>query len=241
MLNSKKIIKSSKGILICATILSALLSFSSCVGYKNIVYKDVDETFSGDSVTKICIDLSFGNFTISTSKDDNFKIEAKDVPENFAVGVDDDTFRIDFNNKKNYDLKKLEKANIKLYVPEDVYEKIEINSGAASGSISGISGEDVDISCGKGYIDITDMNASEPVEINCGVGNIDVNDSIFDGLNLELGIGSFVYNGTINGDINIKNGIGSVTLNLENDEDEFKDKYDIDVETQNHAKITFNN
>lgn len=221
--------------------------------------KDIHQTFNSETVTKVDMDIPFGDLNITKSNDKMIHIDAENIPDEFDAKVEGTTFktscvrkRIGFITMPSFHLWGDNNATLNIALPEKVYASFILNMGAGETTASDIecgkfkidcgAGEvtftDVtcdngEIDCGAGQVNINDMDCKEKLDIDGGAGDINVINSTLGGLDLDQGVGQFEFKGTINGNIDADGGVGEMTFRLTNPETDFSKnggKYKMDID-----------
>ncbi|SHM93164.1 DUF4097 family beta strand repeat-containing protein [Ruminococcus flavefaciens] len=222
--------------------------------------KDMHETFSSESISRIELDIPYADITIAKSTDKMIHIDAENVPEMFVAKTEGSTFKTLCKKRKIgiITIPRLnfwddsENAVIKVALPEKEYSSFILDLGAGETTASDIKcgsfkldcgAGDItftnvkcsaaDIDCGAGQLNITGMDCKEKLEIDGGAGEINVLSSTVGGLDLDQGVGKFEFSGTINGNINADGGVGEMIFRLTNPETDFSKnggKYKMDID-----------
>ncbi len=91
--------------------------------------------------------------------------------------------------------------NIEIILPDEVYQKLEIDVGAGAIEIN-------DIRANSAYLDV-------------GAGTFDINDADLNNAVISCGVGEVSFKGKLTGECEISNGVGSSSFKLENDIDDY--------------------
>jgi hypothetical protein len=249
---------------IICLILGAILFLTGLILYYNtdnskyLDLKDYNETFDASDVTKLDLDISLADLTITQSDDNDIHINATDVPEEFTADVSNSTFSTRFNKKRGFYLNLFSfigKANInpsvEIKLPEKQYQSFILDMGAGDATIEEINCGNFkmecgagkveckniyctsgDIDCGAGEVIINNIKCKEPLMVDGGAGEVRISGTI-GGIDLDQGVGEFVFTGTINGDIDADGGVGELKFNLTNPASDFGEngKYSIDIDS----------
>lgn len=197
---------------------------STIVGGKNLT-ESYDEF---QDVEELNIDLKYGELIINESDSDNYVVKAEDVLTGYTCVNENGKLTIKDNIKSEW---RIGVGNdyhpiINLYIPKDVsLDKIKIDIGAGSVSVSSMKSDKLSIDIGAGKFEADNISADES-EIDVGAGSLLINQLVTDEITLNCGTGKLEINGMINGDADLECGLGNITLSLSNEESDFN--YDID-------------
>jgi DUF4097 and DUF4098 domain-containing protein YvlB len=193
---------------------------------------DFDSDFVG--VKSLNIDNSTGELRIETSDSDTFRVEARNVFEDFEAALKNDGELYVTDNKSEFQFFGLHinginnpNSKITIYIPEDFYaEEVKIDSGAGSVRIDRLNTEYLYISAGAGNIKADNVTASE-VKMDGGVGSVNFSDVNFTDADIDCGVGNLTISGVMLGDNKFDCGVGSVDLDLTGDIAD----YDLDIDS----------
>lgn len=193
---------------------------------------DFDKEFTGENISSLDIDISAGTLRIETG--DTFRVEAKNVPEDFQAEVSGDgTLAVDQTKNGIYFWgfhfrgASSPNARIIVYLPENFVAKdATISTGAGSVSVERLHSENLTVSTGTGGITGKDMTAKR-ADIDGGVGSGNFDGVSFTDADIKCGVGSLKLKGELLGDTSVDCGIGEVRLDLRGNA---KD-YDLDVDS----------
>ena len=197
-------------IFIICIIINAILSVVGHFSLSNS--KDFTKNYS--NINNIEIDLNSASIEIKSGTE--FKIEAKNVSDNFKVKerngnlyIDEDTFWL-WNNSG---------GKVILYIPTDLNE-LSIDTGTGTTIIKDITARNLELDMGAGILEIDNSTFYE-TNIDGGTGSVDVTNSSLTDLELDCGVGDISINGEIIGRSSINAGIGEITLNLTGGEENY--------------------
>lgn len=165
------------------------------------------------------IDISNGVAKLTIKPGDTFRVEGKNVSDDFKVTVNDGTLIVD--EKENFikifglnPRKKFSKTSITVYVPSDfTAQRIKIDCGVGEVSLEDLSTDKLYIDAGVGEIYGRNISASS-VTVDGGVGDITFNDVSFSNVDFDSGLGNLKIEGIILGDSKFDCGVGNIKLKI---------------------------
>lgn len=164
--------------------------------------------------TNLDIDLSASSINIK--KSDKFYLETNNDDVTVLEG---DTLRIkDKKRKLNF----RNNLNVTLYVSSDIFDKVNIDSGAGSLKIESLVSDNLVLDLGAGEVEIDNLVVNKKASINGGAGSIKVSNGIINNLDLEIGIGEVKLNAELQGNNKIDSGIGSLNITLFGNKSDYK-------------------
>lgn len=198
------------------------------------------------NVKNLDIDVDYGELIIKTADVEGIEINTKNITEKrFDCKLKGDTLKITYGGGFAFFTWRANSV-ITITVPSEMeFDKAEIENGAGSSRVEGISAKEMKIENGAGELKFTDIKIDDTLKmengagavimdnVNCGslkissgVGEITAKDTVCGGINIDNGIGAFSYSGEINGNAKIDNGIGEVRMNIKGNPSDYSFKVD---------------
>lgn len=228
------------------TAVAAGVALTSCANV-NVTLTDYNRTFTDSNFTEIEADISWGEFKIIPSSDNNVYVDAKDVPDTFKSEIKNGVLYINYYVKSNFKIPKDSKTIVTVKIPEKSYNKLKLDLGSGITSIQKLDvNNNIDIDCGSGELRLTDIKSNGALDIDGGSGDINITNSNFSGLDAELGSGNFsLASVAIYGNIDINCGSGNVDISLINPASDFNgdnSKYKLEIDSgSGNTNISYNN
>lgn len=222
MSTSNKIIKYisiSFAIFLTITIIEAILS--GIYGIYNMVKPSNDNNNDNDDVVEIkeVIDSNISNIdmdliynSLVLKHGDKLLIEGEN--SNIQYEIEDDTLIV---KEKKYKWNgRNKKRELSITIPRDiVLNKLNIDSGAGTVIIDGLSLVSIDLNLGAGSTKIKGITCSR-ADIDTGAGELIIDNGNINNLDLDMGVGDVNISGILTGNNKIDTGIGALNLNLSN-------------------------
>lgn len=243
------------GILLAAVIIGGaaitVLKITGVFGRDKGTGKSID--FNKDFSSKDIENLDFENLsgTMEITTGNSFRIEAKNVPEEFVAKIENDTLIVAYEKKKQWNIfpwiDENDRVEITITVPKDFQaEEIQISNGSGKVKMNGLKSdfllldngsgrmdaEEIDcgsmeLSSGSGPVVVKQAVVTNSIEIDAGSGNITLESIESQGLEFSGGSGGFELSGRVDGDISIDSGSGRTTFSLQNARSEYNIDADI--------------
>lgn len=217
-------------IIITITVMLLILKPSAKISGEN-----TEVTVKKESVGILDIELNYTDLIIK--KGEKFKVETN----NKYVSVSENGNKLFVKEKKHRIFSKDSDADITIYVPDNIFEKVDIEAGAGQVNISELKANELEIEFGAGQASINNLYVYKNAYIDGGSGNISINSSTMNNLELDLGVGKFVLNALLTGNSNIETGVGSFEANLVGDDYMIEFDSGIGKATYNGEKMEKNN
>lgn len=131
---------------------------------------DAQSRFAYSDVNDLEIETGYGQILIQSHDETDIKVEAENItPQKFSSRMDGDKLVIRDKTKK---IDSLKGTVITVYLPKDAkFQDVELEIGAGSAEIEGLTAREIKCSVGAGQIDASNIDADE-VELDCGAGRI---------------------------------------------------------------------
>lgn len=193
-----------------------------------------DSVMIGNNIKKLNMDIEYGEVIVQIGDVSDVEISTKNIIEKrFSYEVNGDTLNIRYKGGFSFFTWKTD-AHIYVTFPEGTkFESSDIDNGAGSLKITGISSDVIKINNGAGDLKMSSVTAAEKLtvksgagavylenvncgmlDVNSGVGEVRASDSVCGGLKLDNGMGAVYYTGVVNGDAKIDNGVGEIKMTL---------------------------
>lgn len=209
------------GIFLVVTIFSAIIFgfkiIYSVLTTKNKINDEFRSLETTENINSFRIDLSSSNLIIKNGQE--FKVETN----NDNVVATEKDGKLTIKEKKRFFFFDNTLSEVVLYLPENVYENVVIETGAGKVEISSLRTNNLKLNLGAGQVILDDIIVNNETKIDGGAGELNISDVSFYNLDLDLGVGKFKFDGDILGKSDISAGVGEVNLNL------FSDNYKIKV------------
>ena len=211
-----------------ATLIICLI-ISSIVGALSFILMifDPDDNSSNTSIEPITanfeniknLDIEIGNSNLEILKGEELKIEASNQGK-LKINNISNTLKLKekshmeffWNNNKN---------SIKIYLPEEVIEKLDLDMGAGKLSMDGVNINTLKLDHGAGYVSIKNSEFAK-TDIDGGAGKIEIETSILNNLDLDAGVGNTtIKNSSILGKSKISTGVGNATIELKDKKEDY--------------------
>lgn len=149
-----------------------------------------------------------------------FKVEAKNLENDFTSHVKNGVLKIEEHNK--WFSQTNSNGTISITVPKDtILDELSIDTGAGKFKIQDITVKEFDMDYGAGILEIENVNFSSS-DIDGGAGKIQIKNSILNNLELDAGAGKVEVVVSITGNSQINCGIGEVDITLIGNEDDYQ-------------------
>lgn len=165
-----------------------------------------------EQVKKIKLDINAASVKVLLG--DELKVEATDVSNRFTSKVlNNNTLKIEEHHSWFWHH---QSGEIILTIPQSMLlEELDIDCGAGRIDISNITAHELKLDAGAGLLKIDHSNFQE-TNLNGGAGEINISSSLLRNLDLDAGIGKVQIDSEIYGKSEINCGIGEVNLHLGN-------------------------
>ena len=187
--------------------------------------ENLNHSASGE-VSSVTIKSSFGDVEIVAGSQN--RVDVKNYPKDMLkISEVNGELRIIDKNidekwyKNSINLSKTPKITVTLSNSE--LDRIDIDNGAGSVKISGLSVKTVKNSLGAGDLEAINLEA-DYYDIDSGAGNVTFKNATVGTLTASLGAGDFSFQGDINSSCKVDNGAGSVRLDLAGPESKYRFK-----------------
>lgn len=197
-------------ITIIEAILSGIYGIYSMVKPSNDNDNDVveiKEVIDSD-ISNIDMDLIYNSLVLKYG--DKLLIEGEN--SNIQYEIEDDTLIV---KEKKYKWNgRNKKRELSVTIPRDVVlNKLNIDSGAGTVIIDGLSFVSIDLNLGAGSTKVKGITCSS-ADIDTGAGELIIDKGNINNLDLNMGVGDVNISGILTGNNKIDTGIGALNLNL---------------------------
>ena len=168
---------------------------------------DIKEVIDSD-ISNIDMDLIYNSLVLKYG--DKLLIEGEN--SNIQYEIEDDTLIV---KEKKYKWNgRNKKRELSITIPRDVVlNKLNIDSGAGTVIIDGLSLVSIDLNLGAGSTKIKGITCSR-ADIDTGAGELIIDNGNINNLDLDMGVGDVNISGILTGNNKIDTGIGALNLNL---------------------------
>lgn len=228
MTSAQKVIKYCAiafAILIIVNIIGAiyfgLSVFSGALGLRSnskVTEELHDLDLNGTEVFALDIDLLSANLTIKKGEQIKVQTNSNDITikqKRTELLVKEKEYRWHLKN---------ENKEVVIYLPEMMFDKVTIETGAGKINIDEINTKEIDFDFGAGKVDIRKLNASHDAEFDGGAGEVNILSGSIRNLDLDLGVGKFFLKSTLVGNTKIDAGVGEVDLRVLGNEEDYRVK-----------------
>lgn len=168
------------------------------------------------------IDIDLYNTNLNISLGDSINIDNSSD----YIGVYQSNNKIVIKEKKHVSLKK-NKNTIDITIPKNIiFDAIYIDGGKGNINIEDLTTNYLELDLGSGNLIMNNINTLEDTTIDGGKGSIELNNCIFNNSDIELGAGKLLFSGKLLGKNKIDTGVGSVNINLLDNINNYKIKFD---------------
>lgn len=222
---SQKIIKylaASLAIFLTFTIISTIVSGIILIFnvFDNSTSNEEKEVLNilevSKQLTELDIDVTSSNIIIKES--DTFKIDTS----NEYISYREDNDIIYITEKKHF-MKDNSSTKLIVSIPKkNVFEKVNIKSGAGVVSIDNLTTKVLDLDLGAGKVTIQNLMVLDNTYIDGGAGLVTIKGGSLTNLDLNMGVGKFDMTTRLVGNNEIDHGVGALTMNLLGDSADYQ-------------------
>lgn len=215
-----------------------IIAYVNGIDLRNPELETIEESFDGEEVKNLELDLGVGEFTIKSGDTNKIRVVGTNVPKNsFKLECSNGEFVFLFNSEKWYkninffrrnDFKDTE---FEIVVPDKKYYNINLDCGVGKVTVSGLTAENFDLDSGVGEVKLSKVTA-EQFDLDGGVGTIDMTDFNVGETVIDAGVGEVRFQGRLNGDMDIDVGVGKATFDIDGYEDDYKINKDGNVKIE---------
>lgn len=207
---------------IIGVIYFSLSTLSSVLGVRHSsdVTKELHEVeINSKSFSSLHLDLFSANLTIKKGNTLRIQTNSKDI---FSKEHGNELL---IKEKENHWYLKNKNKEVVVYLPENKFDEITIETGAGKINIDEINTKKIDFDLGAGKVDIKKLNVSEKAEFDGGAGEINILSGSIRNLDLDLGVGKCFLKSTLTGHTKVDAGVGEVELHVIGSEEDYQVKF----------------
>ncbi|MCH5320678.1 MAG: DUF4097 family beta strand repeat protein [Eubacterium sp.] len=191
-------------------------------GFENIEISNnsisLDEKYDSSEIDRLIVNTTGGEITVKKSEDNNIRITAHGGREkNFNVSSNDGAISIEYFEQRINFLGNMRLPDIDIYLPEKVFESIEITSNIGDITLEGEIDTNLKISCDVGDIKADSLYGSFDIHTDCGDIEID-NISIIKNSSADTNLGNIEIEHTNDIRIDYKTSLGECDIKNNNTE-----------------------
>lgn len=202
------------------SIISGILSIFLFVGgiFSNDEIIDLKQLDINQNIENIDVDIK--NTSITIKQSDIFKVETN----NKYIEHKQNDNKLSIKERSHFWHNN--KTNLIIYIPSNILNNVEIDTGAGLVSIENLLANQLDLNLGAGKVEINNLEILNKTKIDGGAGEINIKNGIINNLDLDMGVGKVTIGAKILGNSEINAGVGELNLDLIGREDD----YNINVE-----------
>ena len=191
-------------------------------GFENIEIPNnsisLDEKYDSSAIDRLIVNTTGGEITVKKSDNNEIRITARGGKEkNFNVSSNDGTISIEYFEQRINFLGNMRLPDIDIYLPEKVYESIEIISDIGDITLEGEINTNLKISCDVGDIKADNLYGSFDIHTDCGDIEID-SISITKNSSVDTDLGDIEIDRTNNIRIDYETSLGNCDIKNNNTE-----------------------
>lgn len=190
------------------------------LGNKKVVssgeVKSGTEEFAGVTIHSLDIEAGSGDLIVEVWENDYVSVDYENIPVEYEIFEEDETLVIEKKDNISFiwNVSFTEKQKIHIRVPAPVvYKRVDIDKGAGSGKLMGLSAEEIYVDNGSGGLGISDITTKK-LHVDSGSGGVNISNVTAERSVCYSGSGSFVVQKCELGETSMDCGSGFV--NLEN-------------------------
>ncbi len=168
------------------------------------------EITNTQQIVSLDIDISAAELTVTTG--DNFSMESN--LKKLTIKTEGDTLLIKEKSNYFFGFGSKRTPKINLVLPDKIFEKIEIETGAGRVSIQTLSAKHLSFEFGAGEVEIDNLSAIENAEMESGAGKVTIANGTLNNLEFEMGVGECNVTAKLTGNNRLKGGVGSFNAYL---------------------------
>lgn len=179
-------------------------------------------------IDKLNIDLKYGELVIEKVEGNGYKVVAENVVDGYTCKNNNGELIIKDNIRNRFTFEFGDDIHpiVTVYIPENAnFDKVTIEMGAGSVSVSDINSDDLGIDIGAGELKGNNINAKDTT-LSVGAGNLEIDKFVTDTIDMECGTGKMEVSGSINGNADVECGLGNIVLSVTNNEQDYN--YNLD-------------
>lgn len=178
--------------------------------------KSGTEQFAGSAINSIDIEVGSCELVVDVWENDFVSVDYENIPVEYKIFEEDETLVIERKDSITFiwNVSFTEKQKIHISVPAIlVLERVDVDKGAGSAKLNGLSMEELFVDNGSGGVGISDVTTRK-LHVDSGSGGVNISDTTAEKSVFYSGSGSFVVQDCELGETTMDSGSGFV--NLEN-------------------------
>jgi hypothetical protein len=189
--------------------------------------QDASETFFGDQIKHLHMDIKYGEINIYPYEGSEIKIDTQNATNYFSYKTEGDTLSI--IDQRTYRRAVTigrawdeDHTVINVYIPKDkVFATAIFDIGAGSMEVDSLKANELTLDVGAVEFVGRRIFTEKAADISVGVGDLQITESSINNLTLEVGAGEVAFSGTLTGDNKLSCGLGKVVAVLKGKETDY--------------------